>query len=58
MFPKQADFRFYRDTYYFVLSLAAVSMVGMIFTLVTMVRVLRMLISSVRIIQIEYGISR
>ena len=37
MFPKKVDFKFYRDTYYFVLALAAVSLIGMIYTLVFMV---------------------
>lgn len=37
MFPKKVDFKFYRDTYYFVLALAAVSLIGMIYTLVVMV---------------------
>ena len=37
MFPKPVDFKFYRDTYLFMLSLAAVAFLGMIYTLVLMV---------------------
>lgn len=37
MFPKPVDFKFHRDTYMFMLSLAAVSVIGMIYTLVLMV---------------------
>lgn len=37
-FPKPVDFKFYRDTYMFMIALALIALVGMIFTLVLMVR--------------------
>lgn len=37
MFPKKVDFKFYRDTYYFILALAAIAFLGMIYTVAIMV---------------------
>ncbi|XP_067950022.1 polyamine-transporting ATPase 13A3-like [Watersipora subatra] len=37
MFPKPVDFRFYRDIYMFMISLAVIAFMGMIYTVVLMV---------------------